>query len=353
MVLFALSCSKKDNENTMYFKDFPETYKTKLDPVDVKTYNPCQLVSIDKYLIIRNDCDYPLFQVLDIESNLIIAEFGKKGRGPNEIGNANIVITENMDTLLNLLIEDKTKRNYLTIDLLKSIETNNLEVIKKEKYPRSISRVLFTYYRNKKYLYYVKYTGENEGRLYIYDQETNKESVINQNNPDIGAYNLSATDYWNIYGFGLAYNSKNNKLALPSYYVRSLDFFTPIGEFLFSAKDKSYDRINMSFDNSKNISESENFGLNFKHITSSSEYIYLVDFNNMKATDFMNAPKGVANISVFNWQGKAICTYDIDRNVGTNIAVCEQHNKIYALCLWDEPINVLWEMKIKHETSKK
>lgn len=337
--IFIISC--KDNKPSSISELFSKTphfsITSRIFPVDsLFIGNVYSMVGINNILILLDEYNDKYISLIDIENKKLVARFGNKGRGPNEIADpTNLYIDKGYSTLYVSLMNPDRMIKYV-IDSVINRTTYNFEEITKFDFKDEVLFNAAMLYGENKYIA----TGMfHNGKYGITDEYGVLDTVIgdyirNEKLKSIDNYKLG-----NVFQGIIKSHPDGNKVVCAttscdlievidtkSYEIKRFYSYLPI-----TKKDKQFPVI------------SRNSRRGYVALQVTSNYIYAVFSGRTYARDG-NKAFGGNKLYVFDWDLNPVCSYSLKQDINC-MYVTDDDKTMYSVITLDEPVLVKYDLK--------
>lgn len=303
-----------------------DTLVAKVIKIEKNILMPRRIFVINSKLVVFDETKDSIFKVFSLPNVEFLYSYGKYGHGPEEF---NSIISNSMNCLNNnfYFVDRQTLKTYIidndefhlvSRELLRIEKqpVNNLLMINDSCYildirpPDEISHEhQLVNIKNKKTIKkFGKYPKENLG---LKTNEQKYEAFIK----------------------GPALNHSNGKVAVIYGFLDLLKIYNSSFELL---NEVTRDNKPPKYSAEKR-SDSYIFRL---EPLASDKYIYILYYG--KTTNEILDSKSNPTIEVWNWDGKIVALYHLDKPI-TSIALSEEYNKIYGISLTENEMNCIYE----------
>ena len=297
--------------------------------------NPKQLLFSDKYFIIVDNTESNFVKVINLNSKELVAEFGKKGRGPNEInymGNAWINDFENSIEIFDI---NNKVINCLSLDSINKLDLKFAEKIAIKPPPKELGTIIYSRIcRLSDSLFIASGLLEN-GRFALFNNSGEYLKAFD----DFDFYGEEFSPFSNVEkGIALqgAFTGKQlyGKFAFATSKSACIQVYKTNGQDVEVVKKANY-YIAPPKKISNTIATSSEIPLAFIDITSSEDHIFVLYSGKSIAQDNLNA-ENCNTILVYDWEGNPIEKIEIDISV-SRISYNKESNEIIGLGALPEP----------------
>ncbi len=338
-LIFIHSCKNENSIIKNEIKEFPETIELSGELVENIELNCsfANLAVIDSFLIIQTR-EEKFFHIYNTNNYELLAEFGNKGRGPNEFIRPVLLnqISFNNDGNPLFNVYDKTRRRTTEVNILNAIQQKG-GFFNQNKIPKKINEHLrHFFYRDDNLLIASPEKGD---RFLIYNDSANKLQKI----PFVPKADFNIKKSWidMVYRSYTVVNKDLNLFASAPLYIGEIDFFDTKGNCLSSSIFESSEDLQaeLSKKNEKDIDPK----IQTIDMVAKKNLIYTLNFNNRLSDFNPNPSKNMENIKiqVFNWDGNAVKEFILDKRYVTSFAVDIKNGRFYGYCPGELKYNII------------
>lgn len=350
MILFIISC-KNNESNLNRINEFPKKELLKGEAIkEINLYSKgnVNLICIDSFLVIQKG-EESFFQIFSTKNYMLLSEFGKKGKGPNEFISPELLNQTSYDKENNspmICVYDYTRRTFTKINIYNIIKNQTDQVFYNIPIPRYNQYFTCFFYRDDDLMIA---TPESEWRFVIY-----KDSIQNFNHvPYTPSLDFSIGDELKtiIYRSASYINKKDGIMASAPLLLGEIDFFSLEGQHLSSSIFSSREILKNDLENKDKI-KGNNPKYFIKDIRANNNYIYALNYDNYQNDFYETGNYSNQSILVFDWKGNPVKKYILDKNhFIKSFAVDWENNRFYGYSS-DEMDNTIIVYQIKDEINK-
>ena len=324
-----VSCHQSDKTKNVLFEETKKLIGEKC--TSINTYQIVSIDVIDSLLLIINNNGDHLFQVYNVNNDILISEFGKKGKGPGEFYEPILMNDPRRKDKYQLKIFDCARRRIVNVDLKQS-------VIKKE--------TVFTenYLTNE--LHHISDIYCIHDSIFYFLGEKNKFSIYNAKNKtkiDV-PYAIKDLDYNIPEKYEqIAYSS--SKIVVDSTHdvivtapkcLAQLDFYNLKGEYVKTVKFADH----VEFWNNELIGNKVDAKMYIYDIKTTDDFIYALSLN-ATTNQLTNQSKDISSeLLVFNWAGEPIKKYIFDTCLGY-FAIDHRNKCLYGYAPFEKDFAII------------
>lgn len=337
-LLTIYGCKKENKSIENEIKKFGETEKLSGELIKKIELNCsfANLAVIDSFLIIQTRED-KFFHIYNTNNYELLAEFGNKGRGPNEFIRPELLNQASYDNNMPLFnVYDYTRRRITQINIINAIKQEG-QIFNQNPVPEEIDDYLtYFFYRDDNLLIA---TPEVGGRFIIY----NDKNYTLQKTPFIPKvdFDIKESKIGMIYRSSAVVNKDLNLFASTTLHFGEIDFFDTEGNYISSSVFESNDDLQTEL--AKKNEDDIDLKIQTIDMDTKGNLIYGLNFNNRLSEFNTNPSKNMKNIKVqvFDWNGNAIKEYVLDKRYVTSFAVDIKSNKFYGFCPGESDYNIV------------
>lgn len=310
------SCSSSDSIEVVDFPEIETIAGEKISSID--PYSLGSMKVIDNYLVIINADGDNIFQIYDVNTDSLIMQVGRRGKGPNEF--LNPLFTSYCKKHDNSLeVFDTRRRRIINIDVKKTILDNSLVSCRK-KLPNKIGVVENVWYQSDSM---ICYQGENEGRFSIfYTTNTSKKKIPYQvENLKI---DMSEHFEYGLFSSDIYLDPYRKLIVAMPYKVGQIDYYNFEGEFLYSTSFEDKNKLKAYIKNPKK----NPIKTNLMEVKADFSTIYVLNLN-ADDSKMNGMENGCSELLLFDWLGNPIKKYILDRII-MRFAIDDNNQCIYG-----------------------
>jgi len=286
-----------------------------------------RLTAIDTFLVVQKDNE-SFIQIYSTNTHSLLAEFGVKGRGPEEFIRPSLMKQTSyaeQNGSPEVYVYDFQRKTISKINIFNALRGNYYE------YQKSI-----TSNTHLPALYYI------DDDIYVAEPDSKNRFVISGSSKDQDILipylpeleiSIPPSDIGIVYASNAtAVNKERNMLVSAPSFLGELDFFDLEGNLirvsLLESRDKFKDELIQGYSAFNQIK------YNILSLDTKGEMIYCLNLDT-SVEDYSNG-KYYPKLQVFSWDGKAVKEYILGNRPITDVAVDTVKNRIYAFNKKDE-----------------
>lgn len=311
--IVSISCknSRVYKNQIKYVKNI-ETINLEGQSINIKNiFEPNSIVIKDSFLIILDSKSEYCFHIFNANTFKPVAQFGRKGRGPDEFMDP-VIINEVVNTYSPeryISVFDRVRRRLSYIYLSELLGTFDYK-IKSELLPTEMLKVSNIIFKNDSTALYIPHEEGNPGRFSIYNFK-NESLVYTPYLPTLG-FKVHQNNLYPIYATSsfCTNKSKNKFVAIPAL-LGELDFYTLSGKYIHTTVIERRQEIR----NAKNAELLFNIPgvyYYFSNLVSVDDQIYALILRK-EYPEFSSVSN--SNIYVFDWDGNPLVCFSLDREI--------------------------------------
>lgn len=308
---------------------------------------PADFVLSDNYIIIRNrsKCNF-IFTLVDLKTQSIIKNFGKRGRGPEEFNNVKLMKSRNNGSFE---FFESNKNKYFRVEIKNIIEME-----------KPVFKLIAEFKKTGKWDDLDNFS--NPSKAYCINDST----FITRDYYKDGMFGL-CNNYGELLGVYFEYPDANNnvnpqlkKKVFQARFRAHPDQDKFVSMFFFSDWIKIYEYENTQLieiiDNYTRFPKYRNIGGSLINSTDeklgnitldvNSENIYVLYSDKYERDAFNNGylDQSTNKILVYDWDGKIVAKYKLNHNA-FNVAVDTNNKYIYTLSNDPFPVLIRYDLK--------
>ncbi|NMA49779.1 MAG: hypothetical protein GX947_08465 [Tissierellia bacterium] len=334
LALTLINC-RREEYKTITINEFQESENLAGKPIEkisLLTRGNVNLICIDSFLVVQKS-EEPIIQIYNNKTFELLAEFGKKGRGPNEFISPELLNQTSFDSTNGspvVCLYDKNRRRFVKVNILCAVNNMPNRIYTEVPIPKHDQIFTYFFYRDDDLLIA---TPETESRFIIYKDSSESFKTV----PFLPKPNFKIPELLLDFVYrSTSFIDKDRGLMVSApIFMGEIDFFDLDGNYLSSSiffpreglkKDLTSYGVNGSgFDPKYHIFQ----------LHANKKFIIALNYNNYQSAFLNNDSSTLSNqnIMVFDWQGNPVKKFVLDNSYFIkSFAVDWGKNRFYGYC---------------------
>lgn len=343
IIPFFISCTKQQ----IKFNKVIKLQSSILEIHNVVFGNPISPIIKDTLMFITDYRNGFHFSILDMRNQVFIKQFGKDGRGPNELSYPMITAIDKSNVLIQAL--NPTAMYYVDINTVLKNENFNFNILYEESSDNHNEIYFMCKLKNNDF--YIATGAFENGQFLILNTASNIDTIFGK--IDTHQYGMSQFQAGLTFQTQLSHHPNENKLL--SYntiddILKVVTYNDDCSEFNIKKNSSLMIPILEKFnveEISQEISLSKRSNFTYRYAYVTDKYCYLLFSGKSIDKHFMNAFMG-DEIHVYDWDLNKIAKLKLDYQI-YSFAVSDDDSLIYSFTTIDEDVKMVnWNIDLKN-----
>jgi len=341
LCLSIISC-KKEAYKTITINEFPKSEKLVGKPIEeisVLASGNVNLICVDSFLVVQKSNE-PVIQIYNNKTFELLAEFGKKGRGPEEYIFPNLLNQTSFDSTNSspvVCIYDHNRRRFFKVNILYAVENMVDKIYTEVPIPKYNKYFTYFFYRDDDLMIA---TPENGSRFVIYKDSTSSyKDVPFIPTPD---FTIPEPELTSVYRSASFVDIDRGLMVSAPLYMGEIDFFDLDGNYLSSSIFSPREALKKDLANYNRASYDPKYHIVELH--ANKNFVIAFNYNNNQGSlkDKDSYTLSNHSIMVFDWQGNPIKKFVLDKRYFIkSFAVDWGGNRFYGYCSDENEHNII------------
>lgn len=343
LALVIISCNNEASK-TIIINEFPESENLvgkAIEEISVLTSGNVNLICVDSFLVVQKS-EEPVIQIYSNKTFELLAELGKKGRGPDEFIFPELLNQTSFDSTNSspvICIYDYNRRRFVKVNILYAVQNILDRIYTEVPIPKYDQYFTYFFFRDDDLLIA---TPEAESRFVIYKDSTESfKTVPFLPEPDFKIPEL-ALDF--VYRSTSFIDKDRGLMVSAPMLMGEIDFFDLDGNYLSSSIFFPGEELKKDLTSFGGNGSGYDPKYHIVQLHANKNFVIALNFNNYQGAFLDNDSITLSNqsIMVFDWHGNPVKKFVLDKSYFIkSFAVDWEKNRFLGYCSSENEHNII------------